>query len=197
MFNFGMSHEIYWSFNGEVGYSRLFEPGSTNINVPKGFRQGRGAWGNYQRVKGWASFSIEKDGGPDMFGVKPLSDVNLYSNFWWRTGDQYTYHPAGDQSTEPNNMRWFNYYQIDLKISKGFEIAGFTTELSIDVKNLLNSKFLRLLYDDELKRYLENPNLPDSERLPKTVDFSEPNTWEWYTYEVPPQRINFQIAVKF
>ena len=197
MFNFGMSHEIYWSFNGEVGYSRLFEPGSTNVNVPKGFRQGRGAWGNYQRVKGWASFSIEKDEGPEVFGVKPLSDVNLYSNFWWRTGDQYTYHPAGDQSTEPNNMRWFNYYQIDLKISKGFEIAGFTTELSIDVKNLLNSKFLRLLYDDELKRYLENPNLPDSERLPKTVDFAEPNIWEWYTYEVPPQRINFQIAVKF
>ncbi|MDP1677043.1 MAG: carboxypeptidase-like regulatory domain-containing protein [Bacteroidota bacterium] len=197
MFNFGLSHEMYWSFNGEVGFSRLYEPGSTSINVPKGLRQGRGAWGNYQRVKGWASFSINKDEGPEIVGMKPLSDVNIYSNFWWRTGDQYTYHGPGDQSTEPNNMRWFNYYQIDLKVSKGIDIFGLTTEFSLDIKNLLDSKFLRLLYGDDLIRYIENPNLPDKERLPKTEDFSEPNIWEWYSYEVAPQRIYFQVSIKF
>ena len=197
MFNFGLSHEIYWSFDGEVGFSRLYETGSQSVDVPKGLRQGRGAWGNYQRIKGWASFSINKDEGPEIAGIKPLSDVNIYSNFWWRTGDQYTYHPPGDLSTEPNNMRWFNYYQIDLKISKGFDIMGLTSEFSVDIKNLLNSKFLRLLSGDRLVRYLENPNLPDNERLPKTSDFSEPNIWEWYSYEVAPRRIYFQVLLKF
>ncbi|MBI2427402.1 MAG: carboxypeptidase-like regulatory domain-containing protein [Ignavibacteriales bacterium] len=197
MFNFGLSHEVYWSFEGEVGFSRLYEPGSTNINIPKGLRQGRGAWGNYQRIKGWANFSIAKDEGPEFGGVRPFSDINIYSNFWWRTGDQYTYHPPGDQSTEPNNMRWFNYYQIDLKVTKGFDLFGLETELSVDVKNVFDLKFLRLLYDDDLARYMENPNLPDSERLPKTYDFSEPNIWEWYSYEVPPRRIYFQITLKF
>ncbi len=197
MFNFGLSHEIYWSFDGQVGFSRLYEPGSTNLNVPKGLRQERGAWGDYQRIKGWASFIINKDEGPEIFGVRPFSDMNIYSNFWWRTGDQYTYHAPGDQSTEPNNMRWFNYYQIDLKVSKGFDILGLQTEFSIDVKNLLDSKFLRLLYGDDLIRYLENPNLPDSERLPKTYDFSEPNIWEWYSYEVAPRRVYFQLTFKF
>ncbi|MDP3684174.1 MAG: hypothetical protein Q8S01_09595, partial [Ignavibacteria bacterium] len=91
----------------------------------------------------------------------------------------------------------FNYYQIDLRVSKGFDLMGLQTEFSIEVKNLLNSKFLRLLYGDELVRYLENPNLPDSERLPKTSDFSEPNIWEWYSYEVPPQKIYFQVMIKF
>ncbi len=197
MFNFGLSHEIYWSFDGEVGFSRLYETGSQSVNVPKGLRQGRGAWGNYQRIKGWASLYIGKDEGPEIAGIKPFSDFNMYSNFWWRTGDQYTYHGPGDQSTEPNNMRWFNYYQIDLKISKGFTLYGLTTEFSVDIKNLLDSKFLRLLYDDDLIRYIENPNLPDTERLPKTSDFSEPNIWEWYTYEVAPQRIYFQVSIKF
>jgi len=197
MFNFGLSHEMYWSFDGEVGFSRLYEPGSQSLNVPKGLRQGRGAWGNYQRIKGWASFSINKDEGPEFAGIKPLSDVNIYSNFWWRTGDQYTYHGPGDPSTEPNNMRWFNYYQIDLKISKGIDLIGLTTEFSVDIKNVLNSKFLRLLYGDELIRYIENSQLPDSERLPKTSDFSEPNIWEWYSYEVAPQRIYFQVSIKF
>lgn len=197
IFNFGVSHEVYWSFNGEVGFSRLYEEGSQSVDVPKGLRQGRGAWGNYQRVKGWASISIDKGQGPEIAGIKPLSDVNIYTNFWWRTGDQYTYHAPGDQSTEPNNMRWFNYYQIDLKISKGIDIMGLTTEFSVDIKNLLDSKFLRTLYGDDLIRYKENPNLPESERLPRTSDFSEPNIWEWYSYEVPPQRIYFQASIKF
>jgi hypothetical protein len=54
-----------------------------------------------------------------------------------------------------------------------------------------------MLYGDDLTRYMENPNLPDSERLPKTVDFAEPNIWEWYSYEVPPQQIFFQLSFKF
>jgi hypothetical protein len=196
-FNFGLSHEVYWSFSGEVGFSRLYEPGSIAIDVPKGLRQEKGAWGDYQRIKGWASLSWEKNEGPEIWGIKPLSDFSLFANFWWRTGDPYTYHAPGDQSTEPNNMRWFNYYQIDLKIAKAFDIYGLKTEFSVDIKNLLNSKFLRLLDGDDLKRYMENPNLPDSERLPKTGDFSEPNIWEWYSYEVPPRRVYFQVSIKF
>jgi hypothetical protein len=94
-------------------------------------------------------------------------------------------------------MRWFNYYQIDLRVSKGFELAGLYTEFSVQIKNLLNSKFLRLLYGDDMVRYMQNPNLPDSERLPKTSDFPEPNIWEWYSYEVPPQQVFFQLSVKF
>ncbi len=195
--NFGLSHEIYWSFNGEVGYSRLYEPGSQSVNVPKGLRQESGAWGDYQRIKGWVNLFIDKDEGPEIVGIKPLSNLNVFVNFWWRSGDPYTYHAPGDISTEPNNMRWFNYYQIDLNISKGFDLFGREVELSVDIKNLFNLKFLRLLYDDDLARYLENPNLSDSERLPKTYDFSEPNIWEWYSYEVPPRRFYFQIAFKF
>jgi hypothetical protein len=197
IFNFGLSHEIYWSLRGEVGYSRLYEPGSQSVNVPKGLRQERGAWGDNQRIEGWVNFFFGKDEGPEFGGIQPLSNVNIYSNFWWRAGDPYTYHGPGDASTEPNNMRWFNYYQIDLKVTKGIDAFGFTTEFSIDVKNLLNSKFLRRLYGDDLIRYMENPNMPDNERLPKTSDFSEPNIWEWYTYEVPPQRIYFQVSIKF
>ncbi len=197
MFDFGLSHEIYWSMEGQVGFSRLYETGSQSINVPKGLRQEKGAWGDNQRIKGWVSFTINKDEGPEISGFKPLSDVNIYANFWWRSGDQYTYHAPGDMSTEPNNKRWFNYYSIDLKLSKGVDITGLRTEFSVTIKNVLNLKFLRMLYGDDLIKYIENPNLSDNERLPKTSDFSEPNIWEWYSYEVPPRQIFFQLSVKF
>jgi hypothetical protein len=197
MFNFGVSHEIYWSFSGEVGFSRLYETGSQSVDVPKGLRQGRGAWSSLQRVKGWVSVSIKKDEGPEIFGVRPFSDFHVYSNFWWRQGDQYTYHAPGDVSTEPNNMRWFSYYQIDLRIAKAFDILGVRTEFSVDIKNLFDLKFLRLLDGDNLIRYMENPSLPDNQRLPKTYDFSEPNIWEWYSYEVPPRVLYFQVSANF
>jgi hypothetical protein len=94
-------------------------------------------------------------------------------------------------------MRWFNYYQIDLKIAKGFPLFGLRAEVSVDIKNVLNVKFLRLLDGDDLRRYMENPSLPDTERLPRTVDFSEPNIWEWYSYEVPPRMIHVQVKIDF
>ena len=197
IFNFGLSHEVYWSFAGDVGFSRLYEPGSQSIDVPKGLRQGRGAWGSLQRMKGWVNVTFDKDQGPETFGLRLLSDFHAYASFWWRQGEQYTYHAPGDQSTEPNNMRWFNYYQIDLRLAKGFDLFGLRAEFSVDIKNLLDQKFLRLLSGDDLTRYMENPNLPDSERLPKTVDFSEPNQWEWYSYEVPPRQTYFQLAINF
>ena len=197
IFNFGVYHEVYWSFSGEVGFSRLYETGSQSIDVPKGLRQGRGAWSSLQRIKGWLSLSWNKDEGPEIFGVRPLSDFYVYSNFWWRQGDQFTYHAPGDVSTAPNNMRWFNYYQVDLRVAKGFAFLGLRTELSVDIKNVFNLKFLRLLSGDNLIKYMENPNLPDAQRLPMTYDFSEPNIWEWYSYEVPPRMMYFQVSVTF
>ena len=197
IFNFGLSHEIYWSFAGEVGFSQMNEPGATRIDVPKGLRQGRGAWANYNRIKGWVGVSIGKDQGPEVAGFRPLSDVEIYSNFWWRSGDQFTYHGPGDLSTEPNNMRWFNYYQIDLRVSKGFTMLGFRAEISADIKNIFDFKFLRLLGGDDLTRYMENPSLPDADRLPRNSSFPDPNEWEWYTYEVAPRKAYLQFSINF
>ena len=119
----------------------------------------------------------------------------MYSSFWWKQGEQFTYHHPGDPSTEPNNMRWFDYYQIDLRVAKAFDIMGLRTEFSVDIKNVLNLKFLNLLGGNDMIRYMENPNLPDAQRLPKTFDFSQPDYWEWYSYEVPPRQREFQLAI--
>lgn len=195
--NFGMSHDVYWSFDGEVGYSRLYEPGSTNINVPKGLRQGKGAWSSYHKIKSWINFYLEPGRGPAIADYKPLGDFNFYLYFWWRSGDPYTYHGPGDLSTRPFNKRWFNYYQFNLKLAKGFHWAGIRAELSVDIRNLFDTKFLKLLYDDDLIRWHENSNLPDKDRLPKVSFSSEPNVWGWYSYEVPPREIYVQMKIDF
>ncbi len=196
-FNFGASHDIYWSFSGEVGYRQLYEPGSTRIDVPKGLRNEKGAWSSYHRIKTWANLYFDPGWGPEIFGVKPLSDLNVYVYFWWRSGEPYTYHAQGDLSTRPNNRRWFSYYQTNLKLAKGFNYAGVHAEASIDVRNLFDSNFLRLLSGDDLIRWHENPNLSERERLPKNWFSNEYDEWEWYSYEVPPRRVYMQFKVDF
>lgn len=196
-FNFGASHDIYWSWAGVVGYSRLYEPGADREDVPKGLRYDKGAWSSFHKVKAWVSLNYPKDFGPEIFGVRPLSDSYAFLYFWWRSGDPYTYHAPGETSTKPNNRTWFNYYQINLKIAKAFHFFGVRTEFSIDVYNLLDSKFYRRLYGDDLIRWHERTDLPEEQRLPRHSFSNEPNEWQWYTYEVPPRQIYFQVKIDF
>ncbi|MCK7523010.1 MAG: hypothetical protein MZV64_37695 [Ignavibacteriales bacterium] len=94
MFNFGLSHEIYWSFNGEVGFSRLYETGSQSVNVPKGLRQERGLGEIISVSRDGQVLQSIKMRDLRSAGFKPLSDFNVYLNFWWRSGDPYTYHAS-------------------------------------------------------------------------------------------------------
>jgi hypothetical protein len=195
--NGGISHDIYWSWDGVVGFSRLYEDGAGVEDLPKGLRNDKGAWSSYHKIKAWATLSFPQDFGPEILGFKPLSDFYIYSYFWWRSGDQYTYHGPGDISTEPNNMTWFNYYQVDLKLAKGFKIFDRRFEISVDITNLLNSKFYKLLYGDDLTRWHERTDLPEEERLPKNSFSNEPDVWDWYSYEVPPRQVNFAVRFDF
>ncbi|MEA3288118.1 MAG: carboxypeptidase-like regulatory domain-containing protein [Candidatus Marinimicrobia bacterium] len=196
-FNAGLTYDIYWSFSGQVGYSRLNEPGSEFIDRPFGYSSYKQSWSGYEKVKGWVSYDIKKGAGPNIFGLKPFGDLHAYTYFWWRSGTPYTYHPPGDLSTKPNNMKWFSIYQFNLKLSKGLSIGNIRTVVSLDVTNVFDSKFIRLLYNDQLKYYHENTELPLEDRLPRNLFSGEPNIWEWYTYEVSPRQIEFQIRIDY
>ena len=197
IFNCGIGYDVYWSFNGEVGYSRLNEPGSEFIDLPKGLRSDIGIWNGFQKVKSWASVDLKPDAGPNIMGVSPFGDLHLYTYMWWREGDPYTYHPPGDLSTRENNRRWFSVYQIDMKASKMFKLGSSNIEFSLDVRNVLDSKILRRLYGDNLKFYHENSSLSLEDRLPKHSYSGEKNVWHWYTYEVSPRQLYLQMKVDF
>ena len=195
--NGGLSHDVYWSSGGVVGFSRLYEEGSGREDIPKGVRDREGAWSSFHKIKAWATLALPEDFGPEIFGFKPLSDLYIYTYFWWRSGEPYTYHGPGDPSTRPYNKRWFNYYEIDMKIAKGFELFGKRLELSVDIKNLLDSKFLKLLWGDDLTRWEERKDLSEEDRLPKNSFSNEPDVWDWYSYQVPPRQVNFEVRFDF
>jgi len=195
--NFGVSYDVYWSSRGEVGYRKLYEPGSEFIDSPRLSSSYEGYWNNYHKIKTWMDFYFPRNYGLEFLGFNPLSELGMNWYMWWRSGDPYTYHAPGDLSTEPNNRTWFNYYQVNLKITKGIWVGDFRLEAGLDVRNLFDWKFLRLLYDEDMDRWQQNPSLPKEQRLPREEFSNMPNEWQWYSYEVPPREMFFQLKVDF
>jgi outer membrane receptor protein involved in Fe transport len=191
--NAGVGYDIFWSSNGVVGFSRLYEEGAGQVDRPKGLREENGVWNAYHKVKGYVDLSLPRQFGPSVLGARPLSDLNVFTYFWWRSGDQYTYHEPGSTSTRPNNRRWEPYYQLDMRASKGVHVGGVRTELGVEVRNVLDSRFLRRLGGEDLEQYHERTDLPLEERLPRNTWSGEPDVWNWYSYEVPPRQVVFQV----
>ena len=82
------------------------------------------------------------------------SPDNLFSEGWlnaltsnwrmtifgeWRAGEYFTYNPL-DKLHLSNNMQWPDYYMVDLRINKSFEIFGIYTTLYVDISNVFNFK---------------------------------------------------------
>jgi len=194
--NFNLSYDLNYTTGGVVGYATLYEFDS-GVNSPQGYAGRKKPWNSNSKFKGIANLYFPSGFGPAIAGFKPLSDfnVNLYFEYW--NGWQYTYHGPGDESTEPNNMRWFPHYRTNLKIAKGMQIMGIRAEVSMDIRNLFNNKDLNLLFGNDMVYYQEHPDLPLEERLPKHWWSGEPNEWAWYSWTNLPRQIYFQLKVDF
>jgi hypothetical protein len=192
-----LGYDLSYTTGGVVGWDNLYELGS-GIDSPKGYAQIKKVWNTNNKFKGVANVNFRRGFGPQIFGMKPMSDLNINLYFEYRNGQQYTYHGPGDTSTEPNNKRWFPHYRTNLRVAKGFHLFGMRNEFSMEIRNLLNNKDLNMLFWDDLNYYEENPDLPLEDRLPRHWWSNEPNEWGWYNmWTNPPRQIYFQWKVDF
>jgi len=116
------------------------------------------------------TFLTQKDFGPNLGGIKPLSDWALNVVGIWRSGEWINYNPnrITELGTIIPNVQVNDYYNIDLRINKSFDVEMFSVTLFMEVRNLLNSKFLsgasfysgRNGGDEGL--YFESLHLPES-----------------------------------
>jgi len=168
---------------GSAGYSSLFED-PAEIPARWGYGNIKQPWNTQSKFKLSGNFFLQKY---DL-------NINIYNRY--EQGVMFTYHGPGDVSTEPNNKRWQPFTRTDMKITKGFTVAGVRAELSADVRNLLNDKDLILLGGDQLINYMENGQ--NEEALPTHSYSGEPNEWAWYnSYTNPRRHIYFQLKVDF
>lgn len=93
-----------------------------------------------------------------------VSDWYLSIFAAWKAGRFFTF--PEDIPYLNNNLKWPDYYMVDLRLSKLFPIAGFNATFYIDVSNLFNFKVNLLRYnyaftnDDDRTAYLASLHLP-------------------------------------
>jgi len=79
--------------------------------------------------------------GGRYFGIQPLADWSLNLLASWRAGAFETYNPNNIPGVV-DNVRWKNYYNVDLRFSKMLQIDRFQVQLYLDMTNVLNTKYL-------------------------------------------------------
>ncbi|MFB0516565.1 MAG: carboxypeptidase-like regulatory domain-containing protein [Candidatus Neomarinimicrobiota bacterium] len=85
------------------------------------------------------SFHTPKNWGPQLFGIDWLGGWMVSILPEWRRGDLFTHNPA-DIRNLTDNLRWPDYYMVDLKMSKTVAVVGAHLNLYVDISNVFNFK---------------------------------------------------------
>jgi len=77
--------------------------------------------------------------GPRLLGFHPLSSWNVTLFGEWEAGDYFTFNPLSKRHLS-DNLRWPDYYMVDIKVTKAFKIAGIQATAYVDISNVFNFK---------------------------------------------------------
>ncbi len=105
---------------------------------------------------------------PEVFGPKFISNfpfggwrLNILVN--WREGSYITWTGGGSIPGIRNNVQWKDYYNIDLRFSKAFMLAGAEIEFFMDVSNATNFKYMSsygFVDSKDYDAYMKSLHLP-------------------------------------
>lgn len=151
--NFGLA-EYYENRSEQRTYERTTRDHIQNKPVPEPY----------------ARFNLEffspTNFGPEAGGIAPLSDWRLTFLGEWRKGLAFTW--AGGGAGVPglsNNVRWTDYYNLDMRLAKNMRVGTGDIQLFIDISNALNIKHMYRWIAFEGSRdftnYMQSLHLPD------------------------------------
>ncbi len=95
----------------------------------------------------YAHFNLEfltpPDFGPSMAGSRLLGDWRLNLLGEWRSGQVFTWSGGASEIVGlENNVRWKDYYNVDLRLSKNLSTPLGNTQFFADVSNMLNLRHM-------------------------------------------------------
>lgn len=88
-------------------------------------------------------FLIPSDFGPSVAGTHLLGDWRLSFLGQWREGQAFTW--TGETRIEGlrNNVRWRDYFMVDMRLNKNLDVGFGDAQLFIDISNVFNIRHLR------------------------------------------------------
>ena len=129
---------------GNFGFNRMFE---NRLEQREFERESRAHYQAKPVPQPYARFNIEflapPEFGPEVGGLQPLGDWRLSFLGQWREGNAFTW--SGETQIEglSNNVRWSDYYMVDMRLGKNFNTGVGSAQFFVDVSNVFNIRHLR------------------------------------------------------
>jgi len=79
--------------------------------------------------------------GPQWLGFHPLADWSLNLLGDWSTGYYETFNPQNLPGVV-DDIKWRDWYNLNLRLSKLFRIKNYEIQLYVDITNVLNTKYM-------------------------------------------------------
>lgn len=81
--------------------------------------------------------------GPSIGSIKPLQDIHVNILASYSSGRHFSWTgPGGVRQGYENNIKWKDYFNVDLRISKEIRFKPITFEVFCDISNLFNIKYM-------------------------------------------------------
>ena len=129
---------------GNFGFNRMFE---NRLEQREFERESRAHYQAKPVPQPYARFNVEflapPEFGPSLGGIHVLGDWRLSFLGQWREGNAFTW--SGETTIEglQNNVRWSDYYMVDMRLGKNFETGVGGAQFFVDVSNVFNIRHLR------------------------------------------------------
>jgi len=149
------------------------------------------------RLNGSLTYIIYENGGPQIFGIKPFSNMTISAIYHVTSGTPYYWSPdyvAVSEVKIERNRRYPPESSTDLKVEKQFSMYGFDMIASLRIENLFNNRQLTPISDTaELDRWVKRSvTHMDSGNAPNR-DYHLYNYFQAYKNVLREIYINFGI----
>ena len=105
--------------------------------------------------------------GPDWGALRPFERWRINLLGTWRAGHHFTWAGGGAAPAGiVNNVQWRDFYNVELRISREFELAGTRVQFFMDMDNVFNTRRMSPGYGfadgEDYNRYMRSLHLPES-----------------------------------
>jgi len=155
--------------HGIVGRHTVYEDESRNLDPQSLYADDVNQPQTLPRFTTNISFHTPIEWGPNILSLHPFGGWVWSTRFDWRKGARFTYNPVSEQWLV-NNLKWPDYYMVDMKFSKTFKLFGAKAQFYVDVNNVFNIKVTtirdRLAFRDDIdwENYMKSLHLPEYNR---------------------------------
>mgnify|MGYP005838281099 CR=1 FL=1 len=105
------------------------------------------------------------DFGPKLGGINIFGDLRFSFVASWTNGYYFTWVGGGSIPGIENNIQWNDYWNVDLRISKTFNLMGVNLQIFADISNLFNYKYMTgygFVDNNDYLAYMKSLHLPES-----------------------------------